>query len=161
MRLGTNGPPPGAIAGFGGPPQPPHLLHQALQEHQLLAQWVVSEAIAEGDDAVGEVVLRQPGHHAVLLHIGTARHVHDQVARVLPVPAGWGGGQPRAPGVETSPHREPGKGRGSLSYLTTSTAPARTLGSLPMMDTLAVKEPSMLKTTASVPRATTVRQHSA
>lgn len=30
-----------------------------------------------------------------------------------------------------------------------------------MMETLAVKEPSMLKTTASVPRATTVRQHSA
>lgn len=50
---------------------------------------------------------------------------------------------------------------GRRSYLTTSTAPARTLGSLPMMETLAVKEPSMLKTTASVPRATTVRQHSA
>lgn len=55
-------------------------------------------------------------------------------------------------------HGKPGGGR---SYLTTSTAPARTLGSLPMMETLAVKEPSMLKTTASVPRATTVRQHSA
>ena len=35
------------------------------------------------------------------------------------------------------------------AHLTTSTAPALTLGSLPMMDTLAVKEPSMLKTTHS------------
>lgn len=47
------------------------------------------------------------------------------------------------------------------TYRTTSTAPARTLGSLPMMDTLAVKEPSMLNTTDSVPRATTVRYASA
>lgn len=109
IRVGTNGPPLGAITGFGGPPQPPDLLHQALQEHRLLTQWVVSETIAEGDDAVGEVVLRQPGHHAVLLHIRTARHVHDQVARVLPVSAGRGGGQPRAPGVGTSPHSEWGR----------------------------------------------------
>ena len=47
------------------------------------------------------------------------------------------------------------------TYRTTSTAPARTLGSLPMMETLAVKEPSMLNTTDSVPRATTVRYASA
>uniref|UniRef100_A0A4W2DQZ6 peptidylprolyl isomerase n=1 Tax=Bos indicus x Bos taurus TaxID=30522 RepID=A0A4W2DQZ6_BOBOX len=87
----------------------PALAPVALQEHRLLTQWVVSETIAEGDDAVGEVVLRQPGHHAVLLHIRTARHVHDQVARVLPVSAGRGGGQPRAPGVGTSPHSEWGR----------------------------------------------------
>lgn len=74
-------------------PPPPHLLHQALQKHRLLAQWVVGEAIAEGDDAVRKVVLRQPGHHAVLLHIGPARYIHNQVARVLPVPVGWDGGQ--------------------------------------------------------------------
>lgn len=42
------------------------------------------------------------------------------------------------------------------SDLTTSTAPARTLGSLPMMDTLAAKEPSMLNTTNSVPLGSTV-----
>ena len=35
-------------------------------------------------------------------------------------------------------------------YLTMSTAPALTLGSLPVTETLAVKEPSMLKTTHSV-----------
>lgn len=42
------------------------------------------------------------------------------------------------------------------THRTTSTAPARTLGSLPMMDTLAAKEPSMLKTTNSVPLGSTV-----
>ena len=36
------------------------------------------------------------------------------------------------------------------AYLTTSTAPGRTLGSLPRIETLAVNEPSILKTTASV-----------
>lgn len=41
--------------------------------------------------------------------------------------------------------------------LTTSTAPGRTLGSLPMIDTLAAKDPSMLKTTHSMPRGNTVR----
>ena len=35
-------------------------------------------------------------------------------------------------------------------YLTMSTAPALTLGSLPVTETLAVKEPSMLNTTHSV-----------
>lgn len=43
------------------------------------------------------------------------------------------------------------------THLTTSTAPARTLGSLPMIETLAAKEPSMLKTTHSMPRGSTVR----
>lgn len=42
------------------------------------------------------------------------------------------------------------------THRTTSTAPARTLGSLPMMDTLAAKEPSILKTTNSVPLGSTV-----
>ena len=44
-----------------------------------------------------------------------------------------------------------------ITHLTTSTAPARTLGSFPIMETLAVKEPSMLKTTHSVLGGTTVR----
>lgn len=42
-------------------------------------------------------------------------------------------------------------------HLTTSTAPARTFGSLPMMDTLAAKEPSMLNTTNSAPHGKMVR----
>ena len=43
------------------------------------------------------------------------------------------------------------------AYLTTSTAPARTRGSLPVTDILAVKEPSILKTTHSVLGGTTAR----
>lgn len=73
-------------------PVPPYLLHQALQEHGLLAQRVVREAVAKGKHAVGEVVLGQPGHHAVLLHVGSACHVHYQVTRVLPVPVRCGAG---------------------------------------------------------------------
>lgn len=45
----------------------------------------------------------------------------------------------------------------SLSYLTTSTAPALTLGSRPVTETDAVKDPSMLKTTHSVFGGTMVR----
>ena len=45
----------------------------------------MDQAVAEGHDAVGEVVLRQPGHHALLLHVWTARHIDDEVAQVLPV----------------------------------------------------------------------------
>ncbi len=42
-------------------------------------------------------------------------------------------------------------------HLTTSTAPARTFGSLPIIDTLAANDPSILNTTNSVPRGTMVR----
>ncbi len=48
-----------------------------------------------------------------------------------------------------------------ICYLTTSTAPGRTLGSLPIIETLAANEPSMLKTTHSIPRGKTVRKASA
>lgn len=89
MGVGPRGPPRVLQPQEGAPPPQPHLLDQALQKHRFLAQWVVGEAIAEGDDAVRKVVLRQPGHHAVLLHIRPARYVHDQVAGVLPVPAEW------------------------------------------------------------------------
>lgn len=47
-----------------------------------------------------------------------------------------------------------------LTYLTTSTAPALTFGSLPVTETLAVKEPSMLKTTHSVLGGITVKKKS-
>lgn len=115
-----------------------------------MSQRVVDQAVAEGNNAVREVVLREPGHNALLLHVGTAGHVHDQVAQILPVPvrerhpvsaAAWHQPQP--------PHCD--------SYLTTSTAPARTFGSLPIMDTLAANEPSILNTTNSVLRGTIVR----
>lgn len=47
------------------------------------------------------------------------------------------------------------------THRTTSTAPGRTLGSLPMSETLAAKEPSMLNTTHSIPLGSTVRNASA
>lgn len=65
-----------------------YLPDERFQEVGLVAQRVVDQAVAEGDDAVREVVLREPGHHALLLHVGPAGHVHDQVAQILPVPAG-------------------------------------------------------------------------
>lgn len=63
-----------------GHSQPQYLLHQALQKHRFLPQWVMGEAITEGDNTMGEVVLRQPGDHPVLLHVRPARYVHNQVA---------------------------------------------------------------------------------
>lgn len=40
----------------------------------------MGEAITEGDNTMGEVVLRQPGHYTVLLHVRPASYVHNQVA---------------------------------------------------------------------------------
>lgn len=54
------------------------------------------------------------------------------------------------------PWETPSLGGGN-THRTTSTAPGRTLGSLPMIDTLAAKDPSMLNTTHSMPRGSTVR----
>lgn len=51
-----------------------------------MSEWVVDQAITEGDDAMGEVMLRQPRHHSLLLHVWTPRHIDDQIAQVLPVP---------------------------------------------------------------------------
>lgn len=83
-----------------------------------MPQRVVDQAFAEGHHAVREVVLREPGHHALLLHVGTAGHVHDQVAQVLPVPGGGGkrsGERHRRrvrppPAPELSPHHVHGPG---------------------------------------------------
>lgn len=45
----------------------------------------MDQAFREEDHALGEVVLGEPGHHALLLHVRTASDVDDQVAQVLPV----------------------------------------------------------------------------
>lgn len=47
---------------------------------------VVHQPVAKGHDAVREIVLREPGHYPLLLHVWTACNVHDQVSQVLPVP---------------------------------------------------------------------------
>lgn len=69
------------------PVERPHLIDERLEEVGLVPQGVVDQSVAEGHDAVGEVVLREPGHHALLLHVRAACHVHNQVAQVLPISA--------------------------------------------------------------------------
>lgn len=61
-------------------------LSQGLEEVGLVSERVVDQAVAEGHDTMREVVLRQPGHHALLLHVWTSRHINDQIAQILPVP---------------------------------------------------------------------------
>ncbi|PWA15814.1 hypothetical protein CCH79_00009115, partial [Gambusia affinis] len=50
-----------------------------FEEVGLVPERVVDQSVAEGDDAMWEVVLRQPGHHPLLLHVWTPRHVDDQI----------------------------------------------------------------------------------
>ena len=64
-----------------------HLLYEVPEEDGLLPQGIVNQALREEDHPVGEVVLREPRHHALLLHIRAACDVDDQIAQVLPVPA--------------------------------------------------------------------------
>lgn len=64
-----------------------HLFDEAPEEDGFLAQGVVDEALREKHHALREVVLREPWHHPLLLHVGPAGDVDYQVAKVLPVPA--------------------------------------------------------------------------
>lgn len=64
-----------------------YLLDEVSEEDGLLSQGVVDQAFGEEDHPVGEVVLREPGHHALLLHVRAPGDVDDQVAQVLPVSA--------------------------------------------------------------------------
>lgn len=62
-------------------------LCQGLEEVGLVSERVMDQAVAEGDNAMREVVLRQPGHHPLLLHVWPSCHIDDQIAQILPVPA--------------------------------------------------------------------------
>lgn len=64
-----------------------YLLDEAPEEDGFLAQGVVDEPLGEKHHALGEVVLREPRHHPLLLHVGPTGDVDDQVPEVLPVPA--------------------------------------------------------------------------
>lgn len=55
-------------------------LCQRLEEVGLVPERVVDQAIAKGDNAMREVVLRQPGHYPLLLHVWPSGHVDDQIA---------------------------------------------------------------------------------
>lgn len=46
----------------------------------------MNQPITEGDDTVGKVMLREPGHHTLLLHVRATRYVYYQIPQILPVP---------------------------------------------------------------------------
>lgn len=52
-----------------------------------MPQRIMHQAITEGHHAVREVVLSQPCHYPLLLHVRSASHIDDEVAQVLPVSA--------------------------------------------------------------------------
>lgn len=63
-----------------------YLRYEGLEEVCFVAKRIVHQTVAKGHNAMREIVLREPGHHSLLLHVWTTRHIHDQVAQVLPVP---------------------------------------------------------------------------
>lgn len=64
-----------------------YLLDEVPEENGLLSQGIMNQAFGEEDHAMGKIVLREPGHHALLLHIRAACDVDDQVSQVLPMSA--------------------------------------------------------------------------
>lgn len=75
---------PSDLPSLPSPPNP-HLRDEQLQKVSLVPQWVVHQAVTEGHHTVREIVLSQPCHHPLLLHVGSAGHIDDEVAQVLPV----------------------------------------------------------------------------
>ena len=61
-------------------------LLQVFEVLRLVAERVGGEAVSEAHQALWEVVPGQPGDDLLQLHAGSARHVDDEVAEVLPVP---------------------------------------------------------------------------
>lgn len=61
------------------------LLHQTLEENSFLTQGVMNETFREEDHPLREVVLREPGHDPLLLHVRTTGDIDDQIAKILPV----------------------------------------------------------------------------
>uniref|UniRef100_A0A182QYT3 Uncharacterized protein n=1 Tax=Anopheles farauti TaxID=69004 RepID=A0A182QYT3_9DIPT len=60
---------------------------EIVQVGRLVPERIGRQAVGEGDEPVREVVLAEPGEDALLLHIRPSRHVHEQIAELLPVPA--------------------------------------------------------------------------
>lgn len=65
----------------------PYLVDEGLEEVGLVSERVVNQSVTEGHDAMRKVMLREPGHHTLLLHVRTTRYIYDQVAQILPVSA--------------------------------------------------------------------------
>lgn len=62
-----------------------YLLYEVPEEDGLLSQGIMNQALRKEDHPMGEVVLGQPGHNALLLHVRAASDVDDQVSQVLPM----------------------------------------------------------------------------
>uniref|UniRef100_A0A182J4Q5 Uncharacterized protein n=1 Tax=Anopheles atroparvus TaxID=41427 RepID=A0A182J4Q5_ANOAO len=58
---------------------------EVAQVGGLVAERVGRESVGERDEPVRKVVLAEPGEHALLLHVGPASDVNEQVAELLPV----------------------------------------------------------------------------
>lgn len=61
-------------------PQSQSDLCQGLEEVGLVSERVMDQAVAEGDNAMRKVVLRQPSYHPLLLHVWPSCHIDDQIA---------------------------------------------------------------------------------
>lgn len=64
-----------------------YLLYEVPEEDGLLSKGIMNQAFGKEDHPVGKIVLRQPGDHALLLHVRAAGDVDDQITQVLPMPA--------------------------------------------------------------------------
>lgn len=51
-----------------------------------MSERVVDQSVTKRDNAVWKVMLREPGHHTLLLHVRTTGDIYNQVAQVLPEP---------------------------------------------------------------------------
>lgn len=64
-----------------------YLLYEVPEEDGLLSQGIMNQALREEDHPMGKIVLRQPGYHALLLHVRAPGDVNDQISQVLPMSA--------------------------------------------------------------------------
>lgn len=64
-----------------------YLLYEVPEEDGLLSQGIMNQALREEYHPMGEIVLRQPGYHTLLLHVRAPSDVNDQISQVLPMSA--------------------------------------------------------------------------
>lgn len=64
-----------------------YLAEEGFEEVGLVSERVVNQPVTKRDNAVRKVMLREPRHHTLLLHVRTSCYVYYQIPQVLPVPA--------------------------------------------------------------------------
>lgn len=69
-----------------------NLSDQLSEVRCLLPERFCRETVREPRETLGEVVLGQPSHHHLVLHVGSSRDVVDQITEVVPVPGEMGDG---------------------------------------------------------------------